>query len=91
MSNVTTKNLTLSTSSGNLWQLWLRLWFEIIAPDVLIFGVISNLLVFIVMPRKNVAVGVSAKIYYTSIAISDFIDLINSWILFGTINDSMYE
>lgn len=73
------------------YQLWLRLWFEIVAPLVIIFGILSDLLVFIVMPRKNVTVGSSAKIYYSSIAISDCIDLINSWFLYGTINDTMYE
>ena len=84
-------NLTQGISNKIPWELWLRIWFEIIAPDILIFGLVSNLLVFIVMPRQKVLVGVSAKIYYTSIAISDFIDLINSWILYGTINDTMYD
>lgn len=87
--NITITNSTTLSSRKNQWELWLRLWFEIIAPDVLAFGVISNLIVVIVMPRQNVAIGVSVKIYYTTIAISDFIDLINSWILFGTINDTM--
>lgn len=73
-----------------LTQLWLRLWFEIIEPNIVIFGLISNALVFIVMPRKGVAVGSSAKIYYTSIAISDFFKLINSYLLYTLINDSMY-
>lgn len=94
MSNNFTSNNFISTAAsanGYLSELWIRLWFEIIEPDIVIFGLIANALVIIVMLRQGVAVGTSPKIYYTSIAISDFFNLINNWVLYTLINDSMYE
>lgn len=71
-------------------NLWMRLWFEIFEPDITIFGIVTNFLVVLVMPRSKVAVGSSAKIYYISMSISDFFNLINSWLLYAVVNDSMY-
>ena len=86
-------NTILSTSNSattkTVTELWLRLWFEIFEPDILIFGIVTNAAIFLVIPRPDVAVAPTAKIYYVSIAISDFINLINSWVLYTTINDSM--
>lgn len=84
--------LSFSTSAPKtVIELWLRLWFEIIEPDILIFGVIANAVIFLVMPRPEVAVAPTAKIYYISIAISDFLNLIVGWIFFTTVNDSMCD
>ena len=60
---------TAAVSIGT--PLWLRIWFELIEPWILLFGVIFNVLVIIIMPRRAVAVAQSAKIYYVSIAVSD--------------------
>lgn len=71
--------------------LWLRVWFELVEPWILLFGVLSNLLVAALMPRRAVAVASSAKIYYVSIAVCDCYNLINSWILFSFIGDTLYS
>ena len=68
----------------------MRLWFEIFEPDIIIFGLVTNSLVFLVMPRSKVEVGPSAKLYYVSLAISDFFALIVGWFLQTLINDTMY-
>lgn len=70
--------------------LWLRIWFELIEPWILLFGVLFNALVIAIMPRRSVAVAQSAKIYYVSIAVFDCYNLINSWILFSFIGDTLY-
>lgn len=90
MTNTTLGTFITSTKYEKYFQLWLRIWFEIIEPDVLVIGIFSNAFIFLVMPRTGVTIGQSAKIYYVLIAISDFINLINSWIMYCTINDSMY-
>ena len=91
MENVSNNTLSISniTATKTVTELWLRLWFEIFEPDIVIFGLITNAVIFLIMPRSSVSVAPSAKIYYVSIAISDFINLINSWVLYTTINDSM--
>lgn len=71
-------------------SLWVRLGFEIIVPNIVIFGLVTNTLVVIVMPKKGVAVGSSAKIYYLSIAIFDIINLFNSQVINTIISKSMY-
>ena len=85
-------NLHSSTSSTSttVTELWLRIWFEIFEPNIIIFGLVTSSLIFLVMPRSKVAVGQSAKIYYVSIAISDSINFIDGFILFTIINDTMY-
>lgn len=88
-SNYTFSTLSAAANVKTSTELWLRLWFEIIEPDVLIFGILTNAMIFLIMPRPEVTVAPSAKIYYVSIAISDFINLINSWVLYTTVNDSM--
>lgn len=55
-----------SLSQGSLiyfTSLWIRLLYEILVPNIVIIGLITNALVIIVMPKKEVAVGSSAKIY----------------------------
>lgn len=94
MSNNSTSSNVYSTTavaSGYLSELWLRLWFVIIEPDIVIFGLIANTLVVILMPRQSVAVGNSPKIYYTSIAISDLINLIINWVLYTLANNSLCD
>ena len=90
----TNSNLTFSTSStasaNPVTELWLRLWLEIFEPDIIIFGLVTNSLVFLVMPQSKVKVGPSAKLYYVSLAISDFFALIVGWLLKTLISDSMY-
>lgn len=71
-------------------SLWVRLCFEIMVPNIAIFGLITNTLVVIVMPKKGLAVGRSAKIYYISIAIFDIINLFNSQVINTTLSESMY-
>ena len=92
MKNISNNTLSTSNTSATktVTELWLRLWFEIVEPDIVIFGLITNAVIFLIMPRSGVSVAPSAKICYVSIAISDFINLINSWVLYTTINDSMY-
>ncbi|MCP6769671.1 hypothetical protein NL529_32965, partial [Klebsiella pneumoniae] len=71
-----TAAISVTTSSpGGVIELWFRIWIQIIEPDIVIFGIITNPIIFFIMPRSVVAVGPSAKIYYVTIAISDIINL----------------
>lgn len=90
--NSSTVILTAAASNAvvSMRSIWLPLWFELFEPDIVIFGLCANALVFIVMPRQGVAVGKSTKIYYTSIAISDFFYLIVYSVLYTLSTDSMY-
>lgn len=90
MNNITNSILTATNKSAHTTQLFLRIWFGFIEPNIVFMGIISNALVLIVMPRQGVTIGVSAKIYYLTIGVSDFIDLIDSWLIYTTINDTMY-
>ena len=83
-------NTNNSNTSTIVTELWLRIWFEIFEPNIISFGLVSSVLIFLVMPRSKVAVGPSAKIYYVSIAISDLINLVDGFFLFTVINDTMY-
>ena len=91
---LTTSNstaITVTTSSpGGIIELWFRIWLQIIQPDIVIFGMITNPIIFLLMPRSAVTVGPSAKIYYVTIAISDFINLSVEYMWYTLISDSMY-
>ena len=83
--------ITVTTSSpGGVIQLWFRIWLQIIQPDIVIFGMITNPIILLLMPRSAVTVGPSAKIYYVTIAISDFINLSVEYVWYTLISDSMY-
>ena len=85
----TSSTTVATTTAAQSTALWMRLWFEIFEPDIAVFGVIANAIIFIIMPRREVLVGASTKIYYISIAISDCVNLINSWLLDAGANDSL--
>lgn len=67
------------------------IWFELIEPDIIILGVIMNFLVFYVMPRKGVTIGASLKIYFSIIAIANFLELIFKNFQYTILIDSMYD
>ena len=86
----TVPSFTTPSSSTETTPLWLRLWFELIEPWILLFGILTNLLVIAVMPRRAVAVAPSAKFYYISIAAVDVFDLANSWVVYTFLGDTLY-
>lgn len=78
-----------SSTSTDTTPLWLRLWFELIEPWILLFGMVTNIIVVMVMPRHAVAVARSAKIYYITIAAVDVFNLFNSWVIYTFLGDTM--
>lgn len=71
------------------FPVWLMIWFELLEPWILIFGILGNILVVCVIPRAGVTVGPSLKIYYTSIGVSDIINLVQ-YCFYTLFNDTMY-
>ena len=70
--------------------IYLKLMFIVYEPIVITIGLIGNLIVMVVMPRKSVKVAATLKFYYVSIAIADFIDIFNSWFLWVILSDTLY-
>ena len=90
-STATISYTSASSTVSSTFPLWLRLWFELIEPWILFFGMLTNLLVVFVMPRRGVAAAFSAKFYYISIAAVDVINLLNSWVIFTFLGDTLYS
>ena len=67
----------------------LKFWFVFIEPWFLFGGILGNLAILFVMPRKKVNINKSMKVYYIIIAFFDLYNLVNSWILWTFISDSM--
>lgn len=90
--NTSTAALSYTTASSTVsgtMSLCLRLWFELIELWILFFGMLTNLLVVCVMLRRGVAAASSTKFYYISIAAVDVINLLNSWVIYTFLGDTL--
>ena len=87
MVNLTTSNPWDDISEE--YSFVLRFWYVFIEPWFLFGGVLGNLLILCVMPMNLVTIRASLKMYYIIIAISDLYNIINSWILWTFIYDTL--
>ena len=67
----------------------LKFWFIFLEPWFIIGGILGNIAILCVMPLKSVNIRWSMKIYYLTIAFFDLYNIINSWVMWTTINDTL--
>ena len=64
--------------------------FLTVYPAIVAIGLIGNALIICIMPRTKVQICRSTKLYYLIIAIADMANLINSWVIWTFLDESLY-
>ena len=87
MSNVTGHDRSLPPTE--ILLVLLNIFLLVIEPLLIIIGLTGNILVLVVMPKQGVLASKSAKFYYITMAIANFLDIIVGWFIRSFLSETL--